>query len=106
VSAYEAALAELAAAGVLVFAAAGNEQVDNDALAATGYANVPCNVPADNIVAVGATDKGLARWAQGEASTLARVKGSNWGAAQVDVGAPGAYIVGAKAGSSGGVETR
>ena len=87
-------------------AAAGNEQTDNDALAAAGYANVPCNVPLDNVIAVGATDKDSARWSQGAANPSAKVKGSNFGESEVDVGAPGAYIVGAQSGGSGGIETR
>lgn len=109
--AYKEQLATLDAAGLLVLAAAGNEQVDNDALSAAGYANVPCNVPLQNVIAVGATDQELTRWAVGDANPGAKVKGSNFGAATVDMSAPGAHIVGAKtskggAGASGDIETR
>lgn len=109
--AYAEQLASLDAAGVLVIAAAGNEQVDNGALAAAGYANVPCNVPLQNVIAVGATDEQRARWAVGAANPASRVKGSNYGAAAVDVGAPGARIVAAKssrggAGGTSNIESR
>lgn len=106
--AYGSALQALNDAGVLVMAAAGNEQVSNDALSAGGFANVPCNVPLDNVIAVGATDKTQARWAQGAANSHARVKGSNYGADTVDLGAPGARIVGAQSSLKGskGYETR
>jgi hypothetical protein len=106
--AYGNALQGLNDAGILVMAAAGNEQVNNDDLNTKGFANVPCNVPLDNVIAVGATDKQRMRWAQGEANAAARVKGSNFGATTVDVGAPGERIVGAQSSVKGteGVETR
>lgn len=106
--AYGSALHALNDAGVLVMAAAGNEQVSNDALSDGGYANVPCSVPLDNVIAVAATDKEQARWAQGAANAHTRVKGSNFGADTVDLGAPGARIVGAQSSLKGskGYETR
>jgi hypothetical protein len=69
---------------------------------------VPCNVPLDNVIAVGATDKQRMRWTQGAPNSAARVKGSNFGTATVDVGAPGERIVGAQSSRKGreGVETR
>jgi hypothetical protein len=89
-------------------AAAGNEQINNDDLDTKGYSNVPCNVPLDNVIAVGATDKQRMRWTQGAPNSAARVKGSNFGTATVDVGAPGERIVGAQSSRKGreGVETR
>jgi subtilisin family serine protease len=108
IQAYQSSLLALREAGVLVFAAAGNEQVDNDDLDAKGYANVPCNVPLDNVIAIGATDKEKMRWSEGKANEHAHVKGSNFGANTVDLGAPGARIVGAQASAKGsnGIETR
>ena len=109
VTAYSNAMHALNDAGILVLAAAGNEQTDNDALKQAGYANLPCSVPLENIIAVGATDQELCRWSQGSANPVAMVKGSNYGKTTVDVGAPGSRIVGAQTtskGSTGGIETR
>lgn len=109
VTAYSNALHALDEAGMLLLAAAGNEQTDNDALEQAGYANLPCNVPLSNVIAVGATDNELCRWRQGAADPVAMVKGSNFGASTVDIGAPGSRIVGAQTtakGTTGGIETR
>lgn len=69
-----AAIAEARSAGVLVVAAAGNDGLDNDG----GTPGYPCNFTHDNIVCVAALD---------QAYQLASF--SNYGAASVDLGAPG-----------------
>lgn len=63
-------------AGILFIAAAGNNSSNNDATA-----NYPSNYPNPNIIAVAALT-----------STGALASFSNYGATQVDVGAPGAAI--------------
>jgi subtilisin family serine protease len=98
----------LNSSGVLVFAAAGNEQVNNDELIEAGYPNLPGTVSWECVVAVGATDGNGDRWSEGSADSEMRVKGSNFGARTVDIGAPGAEIKSARATSahSVGTETR
>jgi hypothetical protein len=59
--------------GTLYVTAAGNETNDND-----DYPTLPCNVEAANLLCVGAYDEDGAPWAE-----------SNFGAASVDVFAPG-----------------
>lgn len=116
-AAYEDAIRSLNSSGILVFAAAGNEQVrtahatyacalvccsepkaaaqvtrntqvSNDDLVSVGYPNLPGTVTADCIVAVGATDSDGDRWTDGSADPDAKVKGSNYGAQTVDIGVP------------------
>lgn len=105
IQAYTDSVAALDAAGILVVAAAGNEQQDNDQIFTLGYPNSPCNVQAPNVISVGATDRTGALWAQGPANPAAKISGSNRGSMQVDMGAPGSLIVGARTQSQGLVNT-
>ena len=68
-------------AGVLVVAAAGNDNVNNDS-GSTSHISYPCNFTQDNIICVAALaqDYSLASF-------------SNYGAVSVDVGAPGVNIL-------------
>ena len=70
------AIAQAGASGVLFVAAAGNDGTDNDS---TG--SWPANCPAPNLVSVAATT-----------STDGLASFSNYGASQVDVGAPGESV--------------
>lgn len=67
-------------AGIVVVAASGNDGTDNDA-----WPLYPASLPFDNVISVAATDDDdlLAEFA---------VDGSNWGAASVDLGAPGKAV--------------
>ncbi|GAB4348922.1 MAG: S8 family serine peptidase [Gammaproteobacteria bacterium] len=79
-------IAEARAAGIVVVVAAGNSGSDNDA-----SPSYPCAYPHDNIICVAALD---------QAYDLANF--SNYGAASVDVGAPGTNIKSSVAGPSTG----
>eukprot|EP00892_Ulva_mutabilis_P012121 jgi/Ulvmu1/9281/UM050_0030.1 len=107
-AAYEDAARVLRDAGVLIFAAAGNEQVSNDDLEVSGYPNLPTNLNLDHIVAVAATGADQSRWSEGAPDGTSQVAGSNFGARTVDLGAPGVNIVSAQAStrSGKGVEGR
>lgn len=72
-------------ADVVVVVVAGNEANDNDAALGARY---PCNFTQPNLVCVAALDQNFA---------LASF--SNWGAASVDVGAPGTNILSTWAGA-------
>ena len=81
--AFSDTLSAAQAADVLVVVAAGNDGLDNDAMA-PGLGVYPCNFDHPNLVCVAALDQGYQR-----------ASFSNWGAASVDVGAPGTNIVSA-----------
>lgn len=76
--AVEEALAKLEAAGVLVFAAAGNFSTDND----IAHFSYPASLPFGNIVSVGSTGP------TDEQSFF-----SQWGSRTVDIHAPGEFIL-------------
>jgi len=95
-------------AGVLVVAAAGNEQQDNDEIARRGYPNAPASVNLDAVVAVAAIDASGGAWSEGAPNAALMVPGTNRGQITVDMGAPGAQIVAAQAAARGarGIESR
>jgi thermitase len=82
--AYSDAITNAQTNHVLVVVAAGNDNVDNEATA-----HWPCNFTHDNLICVAALDQNYA---------LANF--SDWGAASVDVGAPGTNIYSTWAGSN------
>lgn len=108
ITSFTEAVNVLDAAGILLVAAAGNEQQDNDAIERMGYPNSPANINDPNVVAVGAIDASGDAWSEGPANSVSRVPGTNYGKTTVDIGAPGAQIVGAQASirGSAGVESR
>jgi hypothetical protein len=69
--------------GILVVAAAGNANRDIDV---PGQESYPGSLPNLNVITVGASNHNDARWVWGAGS------GSNWGAASVDLAAPGEEI--------------
>lgn len=77
------AIVALRNAGIIVAAAAGNDNSNNDAMPL-----YPANYDSDNVVSVAATDR-----------LDARAGWSNYGAASVDLGAPGAPVFSTFAGS-------
>ncbi|KAG1672720.1 hypothetical protein FOA52_005198 [Chlamydomonas sp. UWO 241] len=79
--AYKKAVQPLANKGVLLVAAAGNENIDLDNLVAKGWTYSPCLTLLPNVLCVGATDA-----LDGKAFF------SNFGAGSVAIGAPGMQI--------------
>lgn len=83
--AYSNAITRAQNANVLVVAAAGNSNTDNDAVATPSW---PCNFTQPNLLCVAALDQNYA---------LANF--SNWGVSSVDVAAPGTNILSTWAGA-------
>lgn len=79
--AYQAAMQPLADKGVLIVAAAGNEDIDLDNLEAKGFDYAPCLVDLPTLICVGATDDDDNKW-----------QFSNYGRATVHVGSPGLQV--------------
>ena len=71
-------------AGVLFIASAGNTGIDNDN---DEYPNYPASYDCNNIISVMATDSNDAR------SIWSYYSSTNWGAASVDLAAPGSVIL-------------
>lgn len=84
-AAYSNAITRAQNANVLVVAAAGNSNTDNDAVATPSW---PCNFTQPNLLCVAALDQNYA---------LANF--SNWGVSSVDVAAPGTNILSTWAGA-------
>lgn len=91
IKAYDRAIAPLQDKGILVVAAAGNENIDMDNLYARGYSYNPCLIPRPNVLCIMATDE-----------NDAAAPFSNYGPMTVHVAAPGRTMLSTMAGAAYG----
>ncbi|GIL48808.1 hypothetical protein Vafri_5235 [Volvox africanus] len=86
---FERAVMPLAQKGVLLVAAAGNENSNLDRLRDVGMSYLPCTLELPNVVCVAASNNESRLWSE---VVVSRTVGTNYGNVAVDIAAPGASI--------------
>ncbi|GIM09669.1 hypothetical protein Vretimale_13522 [Volvox reticuliferus] len=87
---FERAVMPLAQKGVLLVAAAGNENSDLDRLRDVGMSYLPCTLELPNVLCVAASNNESRLWSE---VIVSRTVGTNYGSMAVDIAAPGANIL-------------